>query len=50
MAFIASLPLGTDDRPFRMYLFVMFESALYLTFFYFFKIPKAFNLDMRSKN
>lgn len=48
VAFIALLPLSTDDRPFRMYLFVIFESALYLTFSYFFKSPKAFNLDIMN--
>ena len=48
VAFIALLPLSTDDRPFRMYLFVMFESALYLTFSYFFKSPKAFSLDIMN--
>ena len=48
VAFIALLPLSTDDRPFRMYIFMIFESALYLTFSYFFKSPHAFGLDMMN--
>ena len=48
VAFIALLPLSTDDRPFRMYIFVTFESVLYLTFSYFFKSAHAFSLDIMN--
>ena len=48
VAFIALLPLSTDDRPFRMYLFVIAESALYLIVSYFYKSPKAFGLDVMN--
>ena len=48
VAFIALLPLSTDDRPFRMYIFVLAESALYLIVSYFYKSPKAFGLDVMN--
>ena len=48
VAFIALLPLSTDDRPFRMYIFVIFESILYLTVSYLFKSPHAFSLDVMN--
>ena len=46
VVFIAVLPLSIDDRPVRMYLFMLAESAAYLAVSFFMKSEKAFSLDM----
>lgn len=46
VVFIAILPLGIDDRPVRMYAFMLAESAAYLSLSYFRKSPDAFSLDV----
>ena len=46
VVFIAILPLGIDDRPVRMYAFMLAESAAYLSLSYFRKSAAAFSLDL----
>ena len=48
VVFVALLPMSVDDRPIRMYFFVLLESITYLTISYFYKSPKAFNLDIMN--
>ena len=45
IVFIAILPLTVDDRPVRMYGFMLLESAVYLILSYHLKSPEAFALD-----
>ena len=46
--FIALLPITIDDRPIRMYGFMICECIGYLIFSYHFKDAKAFNLDLTN--
>lgn len=46
IVFIAVLPQAIDDRPVRMYLFMLAEASAYLTYSYFKKSPDAFSLDL----
>ncbi len=46
IVFIALLPLTIDDRPIRMYGFMLGESASYLVVSRFLKSAKAFSLDL----
>ena len=46
IVFIALLPLAIDDRPLRMYLVMIMETAAYLLVSYFLKSPQAFSLDI----
>ena len=46
IVFIAVLPMTIDDRPLRMYGFMLCETALYLVFSRFLKSPAAFKLDV----
>ncbi|MCR5664171.1 MAG: HD domain-containing protein [Oscillospiraceae bacterium] len=46
VVFIALLPLTIDDRPIRMYLVMICESALYLFTSRFLKSGSAFSLDL----
>ncbi len=46
IVFIAVLPLSIDDRPVRMYAFMLFESAAYLVVSYRLKSQSAFLLDV----
>ena len=48
VVFIAILPFTIDDRPLRMYCFMIVESSLYLVTSYFFKDPKIFSLDLMN--
>lgn len=45
IVFIALMPMSIDDRPVRMYCFMLGESAGYLLVSYFAKSPEAFGLD-----
>lgn len=45
MVFIALLPMSIDDRPFRMYFFMISESAIYLLVAHSVKSSQAFRLD-----
>lgn len=45
MVFIALLPMSIDDRPFRMYFFMISESAIYLLVARSVKSSQAFRLD-----
>lgn len=44
--FISILPLTIDDRPIRMYAFMLGESAAYLLVSHLYKAPTAFSLDI----
>ncbi|MBR6050198.1 MAG: HD-GYP domain-containing protein [Clostridia bacterium] len=46
IVFIALLPMSIDDRPIRMYLFMLGESALYLLIASGVKSTQAFRLDV----
>ncbi len=46
IVFIALFPLSIDDRPSRMFLVMLTESAVYLHFSSFMKSPHAFSLDV----
>lgn len=48
VVFIALLPLSIDDRPIRMFGFMICESAVYLVISRFFKAPSAFSLDVMN--
>lgn len=48
IVFISMLPLSIDDRPVRMYSFMLAESAAYLVVSYFLKSSKAFSLDLQN--
>lgn len=48
VVFIAILPFTIDDRPLRMYFFMIMESSLYLVTSYLFKDPKIFSLDLMN--
>ena len=45
VVFVSLLPLSIDDRPIRMYCFMLAVSATYLIVSYFDKAPHAFKLD-----
>ncbi len=46
IVFIALFPLSIDDRPIRMFLVMLTESAVYLCVSSFMKSPHAFSLDV----
>ena len=46
IVFIALLPLSIDDRPFRMYFFMILESGVYLIVAKEMKTEQAFGLDV----
>ncbi|MCR5137855.1 MAG: hypothetical protein K6C12_12350 [Oscillospiraceae bacterium] len=46
IVFIAILPLSIDDRPVRMYSFMLMESAIYLFLSFRMKAEHAFSLDV----
>ena len=46
IVFIAILPLSIDDRPVRMYSFMLIESAAYLVVSFYMKSKNAFSLDV----
>lgn len=46
IAFIALLPLSIDDRPIRMYFFMLLESGVYILISSTFKTPEAYKLDL----
>ena len=46
IVFIALLPQSVDDRPVRMYSFMVIESAAYLIVSHLAKSPRAFSLDI----
>lgn len=46
--FIALLPLSIDDRPIRMFSFIVGESALYLLLSALYKSPRGFSLDFQN--
>ena len=46
IVFISLLPLSIDDRPVRMYGFMLFESAAYLVVSHYLKSESAFKLDV----
>lgn len=46
IVFIAMLPLSIDDRPFRMYFFMLLESGIYIIIAKTFKSPEAYRLDL----
>ena len=48
VVFVALLPLSIDDRPIRMYLFMLTESVFYLVVSYFNKSPDIFSLDVMN--
>ena len=48
IVFITILPLGIDDRPIRMYSFMLAETAGYLVTSYLLKSPHAFGLDIQN--
>lgn len=48
IVFIAVLPLSIDDRPIRMFTFMLGESILYLLFSHSMKSPHAFFLDLMN--
>ena len=45
IVFIALLPLSIDDRPIRMYFFMILESGIYVMIASSMKTPEAFRLD-----
>lgn len=48
VVFVALLPLSIDDRPLRMYFFMLVVSVSYLLVSYFYKAPSAFKLDVMN--
>ncbi len=48
IVFIALLPLSIDDRPLRMYIVMLGETAAYLTVSYLLKSAQAFSLDLMN--
>ena len=48
VVFVSLLPLSIDDRPLRMYVFMLLVTASYLVVSYFFKSPKVFSLDVMN--
>ncbi|MBQ6575673.1 MAG: HD domain-containing protein [Lachnospiraceae bacterium] len=48
IVFIALLPVSIDDRPLRMYIVMLCETAAYLTVSYFLKSSQAFSLDIMN--
>lgn len=48
VVFIALLPMSIDDRPARMYVFMLVESCAYLSVSYLFKDRAAFRLDVMN--
>lgn len=48
VVFIALLPLSIDDRPIRMYSFMLTEAAIYLVISHFLKAPEIFSLDIMN--
>lgn len=48
VVFTALLPLSIDDRPIRMYFFMLLITITYLLVSYFFKAPNAFGLDVMN--
>ena len=46
IVFISLLPLSIDDRPIRMYIVMLLESAAYLSISYLAKSPDSFSLDI----
>ena len=48
VVFAALLPLSIDDRPIRMYLFMLVVTATYLLVSFFFKARSAFKLDVMN--
>lgn len=48
VVFVSLLPLTIDDRPLRMYLFMLIVSLSYLLVSYFEKAPSAFKLDVMN--
>ena len=48
VVFASLLPLSIDDRPIRMYTFMLIVSVSYLVVSYFFKAPSVFQLDVMN--
>ena len=48
VVFTALLPLSIDDRPIRMYLFMLTVTVTYLLVSYFLKAPSVFKLDVMN--
>lgn len=48
VVFVSLLPLTIDDRPLRMYSFMLAICASYLLVSYFYKAPSAFRLDVMN--
>lgn len=48
VVFVSLLPLTIDDRPLRMYFFMLAICVSYLLVSYFYKTPSAFRLDVMN--